>query len=808
MKRKQSQKCVPTGKTRLDRVVQAQEEGFDAVELEIKSPSTAIALLRSDEQPILLAAATALAKYADKSEENLQLLFQLNIIVDLLPLLKHEDLPIRRFAMKLLAEISAVANIQDYLLTAHYDELYFKTILIEDMDTFMQEYASMILCELLKDPLQLAKFIKNCPNIDFAFDGLRSPDPDVKKNYTEIIYSVMSDPAFFENMMLNSKVAIQYVQLVRHIKCLKVLIPSIYVVFFLEIKGMNGWSWTSYIFYVSQNVCLNTFYQAFNIAMIYELLREPYAEIQRIALAVIRLLVSRNKDEHIQEMFRQSRGIEQLFEFLNEEKNLDLHPETIKILKMAIDNFKTMEAFLSINGIVRVLNYYDISPQKKLFPEAYDILARFANSATGRKVLPATKISSSNKSNVVKHQKINPNVLDLSRFFGLSLDRTYCMQMNHHVYYHINLYNFSMLNNRSVSGFAPWEGCIEALFNSHLPIKFAYTARLSFCDVTQNGFYVMRSTVCKLPSLDNFFRFRYCPKDIIYVVNFTTSSNIPEGCETGTCLKTRELKVESIKLTDEEINELLRVRYGRLQPDYHLCRYLDLVRCKLCSMEPAKQNNKSYSCLPGLTNICYIVTRVKMLAKFVARQLCGFDPTSKECLNHQLDIHLKEIQHEFGSSIIPLGFLRVGSYLERALLFKALADRICLPASLVRGQYGRAWIEICVPQSNIFKLQESGDEKSFEAYLQKDESCEDWIPKKLNSVGEKNRSEPVELDGVKENDENAQILLERHMFLPVKLMRPNYIVDLMDSPGELIPLGTRKALSYCGSPSTPVINSK
>ena len=38
-----------------------------------------------------------------------------------------------------------------------------------------------------------------------------------------------------------------------------------------------------------------------------------------------------------------------------------------------------------------------------------------------------------------------------------------------------------------------------------------------------------------------------------------------------------------------------------------------------------------------------------------------------------------------------------GSYLERALLFKVLADHIGLQSSLVRGEYGRAYNVISSP---------------------------------------------------------------------------------------------------------------
>lgn len=100
---------------------------------------------------------------------------------------------------------------------------------------------------------------------------------------------------------------------------------------------------------------------------------------------------------------------------------------------------------------------------------------------------------------------------------------------------------------------------------------------------------------------------------------------------------------------------------------------------------------------PNLVNICAIASRAKVLAEFVARQMSGPDPTST-CVDHQLEVHLREIKEFIGTSVIPLGQLRVGSYLERAILFKVLADRICLPTALVRGEYGTAWVEIAIPQ--------------------------------------------------------------------------------------------------------------
>ena len=99
----------------------------------------------------------------------------------------------------------------------------------------------------------------------------------------------------------------------------------------------------------------------------------------------------------------------------------------------------------------------------------------------------------------------------------------------------------------------------------------------------------------------------------------------------------------------------------------------------------------------GIVDISRIGSRAKLLGRFVARRMSGPDPRNP-CVDHQLDIHVREIRESIRTTVIPLGRLRVGSYLERALLFKVLADRICLPSALVRGGYGKSWNEIAIPQ--------------------------------------------------------------------------------------------------------------
>nr|CAD7575280.1 unnamed protein product [Timema californicum] len=138
--------------------------------------------------------------------------------------------------------------------------------------------------------------------------------------------------------------------------------------------------------------------------------------------------------------------------------------------------------------------------------------------------------------------------------------------------------------------------------------------------------------------------------------------------------------------------------------------------------------------------------RIKVVAQFVAAQMSGPDPHRK-CDVHQLELHLSEIKVELCNNVIPIGHIRVGSYLERALLFKILADRVGLPCALVRGQYSRAWIEVAIPQ------EERGQDEG--------------------------GAEPA---------------------VPLRLLRPNLIVDLMNNVGELLLLHSYEGDMYCRKP--------
>ncbi|KAJ8687077.1 hypothetical protein QAD02_022871 [Eretmocerus hayati] len=352
-------------------------------------------------------------------------------------------------------------------------------------------------------------------------------------------------------------------------------------------------------------------------------------------------------------------------------------------------------------------------------------------------------------------------------------------------------YLFYMLKNQSSSSvISTWNACIKALFRADLPMKFAYTGRLSLNDVTEDGFYVMRRLSCPFPVLEELFRLKLCPLEPIYVANFSDPRDTDEdeyleskqvAFNAAREAMRRESMRKGLRVSEGTINAWLELKFGRLQRDPDLQHYLNLFRVELqiaedtqdCGCEIGDGDAAVLSkCGQMITRVSRISNRARILGRFVARQLSGTSgPTSGSCVEQQLELHLRAIKTSIETSVIPLGMLRLGSYLERALLFKLIADRIGLPASLVRGRYGKSWIEIAVPTIASVACSVAGDDSQLSSSPRS--SC--------SLTGSSCRCSGASL--------------------PTNYLRENFIVDLMHEPGELILIGSTKALKYCdGSP--------
>ncbi|KAM5235821.1 armadillo repeat-containing protein 3 isoform 1-T1 [Ctenodactylus gundi] len=91
--------------------------------------------------------------------------------------------------------------------------------------------------------------------------------------------------------------------------------------------------------------------------------------------------------------------------------------------------------------------------------------------------------------------------------------------------------------------------------------------------------------------------------------------------------------------------------------------------------------------------IVSIKEQIEVLAKYVAEKMGGEIPKGK-LSDFSWELHISELKFQLKSNVIPIGYIKKGTFYHRALLFKALADKVGVGSSLVRGEYGRAWNEV------------------------------------------------------------------------------------------------------------------
>ncbi|XP_077263048.1 armadillo repeat-containing protein 3-like isoform X3 [Temnothorax americanus] len=696
---------------------------------EAKDAETAVSLLQSEDKSTLLAAVEALSKYAGKSKDNVKTLLHLGVVNNVLPIIEHEDIFVQRFAGKLLTELMAVPDMTSYLI--EFDCIrHFAKLLMSEKDTFMQEYLSAMLAKLSEDPYGNALLANYCSNVKFLFEGLQSPDPDVKKHNLEILHNLMQDPVAARKIS-KSEVLHSY-------KIVECLIDALQQSMQSDIAEVTCYGIAEMALLTSPAARELASTEA--VKTILGLLRKEdlqWSARHAASFAIKRLLMSDIKNCSV---FLSINGPDYLWQLLKP----SVEQVPVETCIVALEALLAIARHLTLRDTL--INFDTIDTICSLLESTYpfidelkiaccNLLSALCLEQNGRYYFLKANGPQRMFALITDAHPISVRNAALQVVQAISADLTVAKSFVE------NKYLSHMLNNRLFSRVIPlWNTCIEILLKSHLPVKFALTGRLSIHDLTQDGFYVSRTNVCPFPILDDVFRFKFCPLEPIYVVN---CERLP---------RSSTLQNETF---EKDINAWVDSKFGRLQRDPHFVEYVELFKSILLATEP-KNVSKERNTDVGSTNIQYVSSRAKMLARFVARQMSGADSTATGCIDRQLEVHLKQIKECLETSVIPLGQLRVGSYLERALLFKAIADRICLPAALVRGEYGVSWIEIAIPQ-----MEDSMNKGGlFEEKISLSKDC-------------------------------------RSIIYPIKLMRLNFIVDLMNTPGDLIPIGSPRSKLYC-----------
>ncbi|XP_063218241.1 uncharacterized protein LOC134528501 [Bacillus rossius redtenbacheri] len=305
---------------------------FDPVSVEVKTLDTVVKLLASSERDVLLQALLALDGAAAKHPDSLSAVLELGATDPLLGLARHQDLDVRRFSMKLLAQLSRLEPARRRLLQDEALVAFFVRVLAEDDDVVAHEFSSLVLAELTADSAEAGELVMTAEGV---FDALllrtASPDPDVEHNCLQLMANLLRDPAAYEGF-----------------------------------AGAAG----------------------FGFEPLLALLGSEYPAVQRLAARVSGALTARARDSRAHELFRRAAGVDRALDVLEKPEWEDLHQDVTQLLVHAAQDPDTAELVHRSGALRRLLDLADKSAAtSSLLDGALAVVARVAALEPGRQAL-------------------------------------------------------------------------------------------------------------------------------------------------------------------------------------------------------------------------------------------------------------------------------------------------------------------------------------------------------------------------------------------------------------------------------------
>ncbi|XP_078083820.1 armadillo repeat-containing protein 3 [Mustelus asterias] len=249
------------------------------------------------------------------------------------------------------------------------------------------------------------------------------------------------------------------------------------------------------------------------------------------------------------------------------------------------------------------------------------------------------------------------------------------------------------------------EAAVKRLLDHNTALKYALTGYLSSSDIIADGFYDPGRIKpgMKVLTLEEFSNQELNQHRPILLINTKRTDGQSAGLSIDDklteALSAASNRFPSSKSYTKDKSSSKSKSRGKKEEE-------KLKEEQLQLKTEEEEKNKPWECPYDVLFDAYIseVTRnilplastkeqIVALATFVSDKMGG--PVSKEKLHEfTWELHIADVKFELKSNIIPIGKIQKGTYYHRALLFKALADRIGIGCSLVRGNYTRAWNEV------------------------------------------------------------------------------------------------------------------
>ncbi|KAL0278193.1 UNVERIFIED_CONTAM: hypothetical protein PYX00_000084 [Menopon gallinae] len=303
---------------------------FEPISIDAENAKTVVYMLQSPESGVVLRAVASLERFGKKGVENLELLHSFEIIKYVLPLVRHEDYLIRRFAQKLIAELCSLDKFRENIFAEEGALEMFAEILQKEDDVVMHEFASLTLAELSSECLAAAKILQIAGCAETLHSRLSSPDPDVQKNCLDTMKNLLN-----------------------------------------EIDGVQYF------------MCL----PGFDLKPILDLTSSDYPVIQMSALEVIQQFMSWSMDNRIICSFRDSSGPDVMVGIVENLEWTELHVPALDVMLKVADNPIICEYLRTSGCLHRVVLLLDLFTDAVYLEKILGILARISQTDEGRKAL-------------------------------------------------------------------------------------------------------------------------------------------------------------------------------------------------------------------------------------------------------------------------------------------------------------------------------------------------------------------------------------------------------------------------------------
>ncbi|NXD12760.1 ARMC3 protein, partial [Nothocercus nigrocapillus] len=296
---------------------------FDPLLIESKTAATAVLMLSSPEEEVLVKACEAIYKFASKGDENKVTLLGLGAVEPLYKLISHEDPTVRRNAITVFGIMASNPDVRKLLRELDATNSLISRLTPEE-DVVIHEFATLCLAHMASEYTSKIQIFEQ-GGLEPLIRLLGSPDPDVKKNSIECIYLLVQD--------FQSRAAVRELN----------VIPALL-----------------------------------------ELLKSEYPVIQLLALKTLEVI---SNDRETRIILTEHQGLDYLLKILETKEFSDLHVEALAVVGNCLEDVDTMQSIQRSGGLKKLLSFIEVSTLPDVQKNAARAIAKAAYDSENRKIL-------------------------------------------------------------------------------------------------------------------------------------------------------------------------------------------------------------------------------------------------------------------------------------------------------------------------------------------------------------------------------------------------------------------------------------